>query len=120
MAIDVQPAVSPYLIVDDAAAAIDFYVEAFGAEELGRVPGPDGKLVNAALRINGSVVMLNDDFPAMTGGKSMTPTSLGGTPVSIHLTVTDVDAKFQRALDAGATEIVPLDEQFWGDRYGVV
>ena len=81
MAIEVQPAVSPYLIVDDAAAAIDFYVAAFGAEELGRVPGPDGKLVNAALRINGSVVMLNDDFPEMTGGKSMTPKSLGGTPV---------------------------------------
>src|ERR1700712_1551470 len=119
MAIEVQPAVSPYLIVGDAAAAIDFYVAAFGAEELGRVPGPDGKLVNAALRINSSVVMLNDDFPEMSGGKSMTPTSLGGTPVTIHLTVTDVDAKFQRALDAGATEVMPLDDQFWGDRYGM-
>ncbi len=120
MAIDVQPAVSPYLIVDDGAAAIDFYVNAFGAEELGRVPGPDGRLVNAALRINGSVVMLNDDFPEMTGGKSMTPTSLGGTPVTIHLTVTDVESQFQRAVDAGATVVAPLEDQFWGDRYGVV
>jgi PhnB protein len=72
------------------------------------------------VRINGFLVMLNDDFPEMTGGTSMTPTSLGGTPVTIHLTVTDVDAKFQRALDAGATVVVPLDEQFWGDRYGML
>jgi PhnB protein len=120
MAIDVQPAVSPYLIVDGAAAAIDFYVAAFGAEELGRVPGPDGRLVNAALRINGSVVMLNDDFPEMTDGKSMTPISLGGTPVTIHLTVTDVESQFQRAVDAGATVVAPLEDQFWGDRYGVL
>ena len=84
------------------------------------MPRPDGKLIHAAVRINGFLVMLNDDFPEMSGGKSMTPTSLGGTPVTIHLTVTDVDAKFQRALDAGATEVMPLDDQFWGDRYGMV
>jgi PhnB protein len=70
MAIDVQPALSPHLVVDDAAAAIDFYVKAFGAEELGRVPRPDGKLIHAALRINGFTVLLNDDFPEMSGGKS--------------------------------------------------
>ena len=69
------------------------------------MPGPDGRLVHAAVRINGFLVMLNDDFPEMCGGKSMTPESLGGTPVTIHLTVTDVDAKFQRALDAGATVV---------------
>jgi PhnB protein len=120
MAIAVEPALSPHLVVDDAAAAIDFYTKAFGAEEIGRIPRPDGKLVHAAVRINGFVVMLADDFPEMSGGKSTTPTSLGGTPVTIHLTVTDVDAKFQRALDAGATVVVPLDEQFWGDRYGMV
>jgi PhnB protein len=120
MAIAVEPALNPHLVVDDAAAAIDFYVKAFDAVEIGRVPGPGGKLIHAALRINGSTVMLNDDFPEMSGGKSMTPTSLGGTPVTIHLTVTDVDAKFQRALDAGATVVMPLDEQFWGDRYGIV
>jgi PhnB protein len=118
-----QPATSyiaPHLVVDDAAAAIDFYVKAFGATEYGRVPGPGGKLIHAALDINGSMVMLNDDFPEMSGGKSMTPTSLGGTPVTIHLTVTDVDAKFQKAVDAGATVVAELEDQFWGDRYGVV
>jgi PhnB protein len=120
MAIAVEPALSPHLVVDDAAAAIDFYTKAFGAVEVVRLPRPDGKLVHASVRINGFLVMLADDFPEMSGGKSTTPTSLGGTPVTIHLTVTDVDAKFQRALDAGATVVVPLDEQFWGDRYGMV
>ncbi len=118
MAIDVQPAVTPpHLVVDDAPAAIDFYVKAFGATEIGRVPPrpPDGKLIHAALQINGAMVMLNDDFPPeMSDGKSMTPPALGGTPVTIHLTVTDVDDKFQRALDAGATVVMPLEDQFWG------
>jgi PhnB protein len=120
MAIEVQPAVLPHLIVDDAAAAIDFYVKAFDAVEQGRVPGPNGKLIHASLAINGSSVMLNDDFPEMSGGKSMTPTALGGSPVTIHLVVTDVDKKFQQAIDAGATVVQPLDDQFWGDRYGVL
>jgi PhnB protein len=120
MAIAVEPALSPHLVVDDAAGAIDFYVKAFDAQELGRVPRPDGKLIHAALRINGFTVLLNDDFPEFHGGKSTTPTSLGGTPVTIHMTVTDVDNKFQRALDAGATVVAPLEDQFWGDRYGIV
>jgi PhnB protein len=114
MAIAVEPALSPHLVVDNAAAAIDFYVKAFGAVEVMRLPRPDGKLVHASVRINGFLVMLNDDFPAMT------PISLGGTPVTIHLTVPDVDASFQRALDAGATVVMPLEDQFWGDRYGMV
>jgi PhnB protein len=120
MAIEVQPSLSPHLCVDGAAAAIDFYVKAFNAVELGRVPGPDGKLMHAALQINGSTVLLNDDFPEYNEGKSSTPTALGGTPVTIHLTVTDVEAKFQQALDAGATVVAPLEDQFWGDRYGIV
>lgn len=120
MAITVQPALSPHLVVDGADAAIDFYAQAFDAVELGRVPGPDGKLIHAALQINGCTVLLNDDFPETCGGTSMTPKALGGTPVTIHLTVTDVDAKFQRALDAGATVVMPLADQFWGDRYGVI
>src|SRR5580692_12358368 len=120
MAIAVEPALSRHLTVADAAAAIDFYGKAFDAVEFMRLPRPDGKLVHAAVRINGFLVMLNDDFPEMSGGKSMTPTSLGGTPVTIHLTVADVDAKFQRALDAGATVVALLEDQFWGDRYGVV
>jgi PhnB protein len=120
MAIAVEPALSPHLTVADAAAAIDFYGKAFDAAEVMRLPRPDGKLVHASVRINGFLVMLNDDFPEMSDGRSMTPPSLGGTPVTIHLTVPDVDAAFQRALDAGATVVVPLDDQFWGDRYGMV
>lgn len=117
---EIEPAVCPHLVVNDAAEAIDFYIRAFGATEYGRVPGPDGKLIHAALNINGSMVMLNDDFPDITDGKSMTPTALGGSPVTIHLIVTDVDAQFQRALNAGASEVMPLEDQFWGDRYGVL
>jgi PhnB protein len=121
MAIEITPAVLPHLTVDDAAAAIDFYVKAFDGVELGRVPAPDGKkLIHAALQINGSTVMLNDDFPEMNDGKSSTPKALGGTPVTIHLVVTDVDNQFQRAIDAGATEVMPVDDMFWGDRYGVL
>jgi PhnB protein len=120
MAIEVQPSLSPHLVVDDAAAAIDFYVKAFGATELGRVPHPDGRLVHAALNLNGSMVMLNDDFPDFNEGKSSTPKALGGTPVTIHLQVPDVESAFQRALDAGAVVVAPLEDQFWGDRYGVV
>jgi PhnB protein len=115
------PFLVPHLVVDDAAAAIDFYVKAFGATEYIRMPGPGGKLIHAALDINGTMVMLNDDFPETTGGKSTTPTALGGSPVTIHLQFADdVDARFQRALDAGATVIAPLEDQFWGDRYGAV
>lgn len=120
MAIVVEPALAPHLVVDDAAAAIDFYVKAFNAVEMGRVPGPGGKLVHAAVQINGSIVMLNDDFPDMNDGKASTPTALGGTPVTIHLTVTDVEQKFQQAVDAGATVVMPLADQFWGDRYGML
>jgi PhnB protein len=115
------PFLVPHLVVDDAAAAIDFYVNAFGATEYIRMPGPDGKLIHAALDINGTMVMLNDDFPEMSGGKSMTPTSLGGSAVTLHLQFADdVDTHFQRAVDAGATVVTPLEEQFWGDRYGTV
>lgn len=120
MTIEFQPSVSPHLVVDDAAAAIDFYVKAFDAVELGRVPGPGGKLIHAALTINGATIMLNDDFPEMTDGKSTTPTALGGSPVTIHLQVTDVDEKFKKVVDAGATVVMPLEDQFWGDRYGAV
>ena len=114
MAIEVQPAVLPHLTVDDAAAAIDFYVKAFDAVEHGRVPGPDGKLIHASLGINGSSVMLNDDFPEMSGGKSTTPKAFGGSPVTIHLVVTDVDKKFQQAIDAGATVVHPLEDAVLG------
>ncbi|KUI39453.1 VOC family protein [Mycobacterium sp. GA-2829] len=120
MAIDVTPMLAPHLVVDDGAAAIDFYVKAFGATEKRRIPGPDGKLMHAEVEINGSVVMLADDFPEYNDGKSSTPQALGGTPVTIHLQVTDVDGQFQRAVDAGATVVMPVEEQFWGDRYGML
>ena len=120
MALEVKPFIAPHLVVDDAAAAIDFYVKAFGATEYGRLAGEGGKLMHAALDINGSMVMLNDDFPEYNDGKSSTPTALGGSPVTIHLQVTDVDEKFQRAVDAGATVVMPVEEQFWGARYGVL
>lgn len=122
MADEVQPAIFPHLCVDGAAAAIDFYVKAFDGVEYGRVPGPDGKkLFHAAVGINGTTVMLSDDFPEMNDGKSLAPAALGGSPVTIHLVITDdVDAKFQKAVDAGATVEMPLDDMFWGDRYGVL
>lgn len=120
MAIDNQPMLVPHLVVDDAAAALDFYVKAFGAEEMVRLPGPGGKLIHACMQLNGSMVFLNDDFPEFNDGKSTTPPALGGTPVTIHLHGEDVDGRFQRAIDAGATVVNPLEDQFWGDRYGVV
>jgi len=110
---------SPHLVVSDAAAAIAFYKQAFGATELGRHLAPDGKrIMHAALLVNSATVMLNDDFPEYGNGKSSTPEALGGTPVILHLQVQDADAAFNQALAAGANVKVPLADQFWGDRYG--
>lgn len=108
---------TPHLICAGAADAIAFYVKAFNAVELGRMPGPDGKLIHAMLRIGDSPLMLVDEFPQW-GSKS--PATLGGTPVSIHLYVENADAAFQQAVDAGAAVRMPLADMFWGDRYGVV
>jgi PhnB protein len=108
---------SPHLICDGAAAAIDFYTEAFGATELMRLELPDGRLMHAAVAINGSSVMLVDQNEA-AGMRS--PLLLGGSPVTIHLIVDDAAAWADRAVDAGATLRMPVTEQFWGDRYGVV
>lgn len=120
MAIEVKPSLSPQLCVDGAAEAIDFYIKAFNAVELGRVPSKDGKVIHAAVLINGSVVLVTDNFPDYSDGKSQTPIDLGGSPVIIALEVTDVDASFQQAIDAGATVISALEEQFWGARYGIL
>lgn len=119
MAINIEPALSPHLVVDNAAAAIDFYVKAFGAEAGAPAASrrQTGARRSAHQRLHGDA---QRRLPEVCGGKSMTPTSLGGTPVTIHLTVPDVDASFQRAVDAGATVVVPLEDQFWGDRYGMV
>lgn len=115
------PAVVPHITVEDAAAAIDFYKRAFGATEIARHPAPDGKrIMHASISINGAPVMLNDDFPEYCGGKSKTPRALGGSAAVIHLNVSEVDAAWARALKAGAEVVMPLADQFWGDRYGML
>lgn len=110
--------VTPHLVVDGAADAIDFYVRAFGAEEVQRVPTEDGRLMHAAVTINGGMVMLMDDFPEARDGTRSDPKSFGGTPVLLHLEVPDADTAWQRAIEAGATVLMPLEDQFWGERYG--
>jgi len=108
---------SPHLVCRDASAAIDFYVEAFGATELLRLPGPDGKLMHGSVVINDSSVLLVDENLEW-GLRS--PLDFGGTPVMIHLVVPDADATFATAVAAGARPHMPVAEQFWGDRYGVL
>ena len=109
---------SPALAVRNAAEAIEFYKRAFGAQELFRMTAPDGQAVwHAEIQIGDSRLMLGDEMPDM-GVRA--PTSLGGSPVSLHLYVEDADATFQRALDAGATVSMPIEDAFWGDRYGKV
>ncbi len=116
-----NPPMLPYLTVSDGAAAIEFYKQAFGAIEHARhhMPGST-KVMNAQLSINGGVFMLADDFSQEMNTKSMTPQSLGGTPVMIALTCPDVDVAWERAVAAGAKIGMPLSDQFWGDRWGQV
>lgn len=109
--------VTPHLVCSDASAAIDFYVKAFGATELMRLEGPDGRLWHGCVRIGNSAVMLADEFPEMG---SRGPKALKGTPVTIHLNVEDVDALAERAVAAGAKLVMPPADMFWGDRYGQV
>ena len=111
------PALAPHITCRDAAKAIEFYKKAFGAVELMRLPGPDGKLMHAAVQINGAMVMLNDEMPSYG---ALSPLSLKGTAVTLHLNVPDVDAWFARAVKAGATATMPVADLFWGDRYGIV
>ncbi len=106
---------TPYLVVRDAPRAIEFYKQAFGAQVGGIHYAPDGKIMNADLKIGDSILMLNDEFPGM-GCQS--PQALGGSSVTIHIYVKDVDSLFNRAVSAGATVTMPLMDAFWGDRYG--
>ena len=118
MADDMTGGIAPHLTIREgkASEAIDFYKAAFGAEEIRRAPAEDGKrLMHAHLVINGGHVLLNDDFPEFTGS----PTNLPAA-VTLHLQVDDADTWWNRALEAGATVRFPLDNQFWGDRYGQV
>jgi PhnB protein len=105
----------PYLGVKDAAAAIEFYKDAFGAVERERLTGPDGSVAHAGLEIGGSMIMLAEEN--LEWG-NVSPTTLGGTTVRLHLYVNDVDAVFARALGLGAVERIPVADQFYGDRSG--
>jgi PhnB protein len=107
--------VSPYLAVEDAARAIDYYVKAFGAKEVVRMNAPDGSIGHAELEIGDSRVMLADPFPQSS---TRPPKELGGTSVSVFLYVEDVDATVKQAVDAGGTLTMEVADQFWGDRFG--
>ena len=106
---------TPHLICKEAAQAIDFYVRAFGAKELARLPGPDGRVMHASVRIGDSTLMLADAFPECGAAD---PKALQGSPVYLHLYVEDVDATMAQAQAAGATITMPAADMFWGDRYG--
>jgi PhnB protein len=108
---------TPYLILDDAARAIDFYQRAFGATELDRYEAPGGKIGHAEIKVGDSVIMLADEYPDM-GYRS--PRAIGGTPVSIMLYLDNVDASFARAVQAGAKVLRPVADQFYGDRVGTL
>jgi PhnB protein len=107
------PRVTPYLHVSGGAAAIDFYKDILDAEERMRMPSAEGKLGHAELQIGESIVMLADEFPDMG---ALGPKSIGGTPVTLHVYVEDVDAVFEAALGAGATSVRAVENQFYGDR----
>jgi PhnB protein len=112
---DEYPQVTPYLCVDGAGAAIEFYREVLGATERARLAGPDGKVAHAELQLGDSLIMLADEYPEL-GIRS--PKALGGSPVTISVYVEDVDAAFDRALQAGAKALRPVEDQFYGDRSG--
>lgn len=107
--------VTPYLILNNASAAIDFYKKAFSAKELSRSNTPDGKILNAQIKIGDSIVMLNDEFPQ---SEVKSPASAGTSTVVIHIYSKNVDKLFEQAVSAGAKVTMPLDNQFWGERYG--
>jgi PhnB protein len=112
---------APHLVCKNAAAAIDFYVKAFGATELMRLPGPDGRLMHGSVKINGCMVMLADEFSEVDEAhRNAAPPTLGGTCVMLHLQVDDCDAWAARAVAAGAKTIMPMADMFWGDRYGLI
>jgi len=110
-------ALTPSLAVDNAAKAIEFYKRAFGATERGRMPGPGNTIAHAELQIGDSVLMLADPFPQSS---VKPPKELGGTSVGIFLYVEDVDEVVQQVVDAGGTVTMPVEDQFWGDRFGSV
>jgi PhnB protein len=106
---------TPFLTVRNAERAIAFYKQAFGAQERGVAKGPDGKVMHAEVKIGDSVIMLSDEFPEFG---SLSPQSVGGSPMGLHIYIENVDAAFDRAVKAGAQVEMPVADQFWGDRYG--
>lgn len=115
-----QESVIPHLVCERCAEAIEFYKKGLGAEEMHRMPGPDGRVMHAAIRIGGSIIFLADDFPEYCDGNSSSPLALKGTPVTLHRYVEDCDAAIERAQAAGATVVMPAADMFWGDRYGII
>jgi PhnB protein len=109
--------VTPYLAVDNAAEAIDFYRRAFGAKERARIAGPGDSVMHAELEVGDSLVMLSDPFPQAS---TTPPKELGGTSASVFMYVEDIDAVYRQAIDAGATSLMEPDDMFWGDRFGSV
>ena len=110
--------ITPYLIVHDAANAIEFYKHAFEAIERYRHFGPDGKsIINAELKIGDSIILLSDEFPM---GKCRSPKSIGGSTAMMHIYTEDADRVFNQAISAGAAAIMPVMDMFWGDRYGQI
>jgi PhnB protein len=109
--------ITPSLTVRDADKAIEFYRKAFGADERFRMPGPDGKIMHAELRIGNSIIMLSEERVEMD---VKSPKTLGGTPVGFYVYVENVDSAWKRAVDAGASTVMPLADMFWGDRTGCV
>lgn len=109
--------ITPYLSVDNAEEAIEFYTRAFGAKETVRMSAPDGSIGHAELELGDSRVMLSDPFP---GSTVRPPSERGGTTASVFMYVEDVDAAFKQAVDAGATVTMELEDMFWGDRFGTV
>lgn len=107
--------VTPFLVLSDAAKAIEWYKDAFGAKELARMPAPGGKIMHAEILIGDSRVMLSDVFP---GGEHQPPDKLEATPSGLHIYHKDMDEIFEHAVEHGATVTMPIDDQFWGDRYG--
>ena len=108
---------TPSLVVSNSKEAIEFYKKAFNANEIYQMPAPDGKIIHAMIQIGDSFVMMSDEFPAM-GCKS--PTSIGGTAVTLHLYVEDADKIFNQAVEAGAKVTMPIMDAFWGDRFGTI
>jgi len=110
--------ITPYLVIHDPVAAIELYKKAFGAEEILRMPGPDGKgVMHAELKIGDSMLMLSGEWP---DNGAFSPKHLGNTPVTLHLYVQDADASFKRAVDAGCAAEMPPTDMFWGDRFAKV